>query len=419
MAISQDAATRLACIRQTLACATEPCVKTELLEQLPPMDANTQAAVCIPVAASNNIEAETLPYTLDQLQQQIGEVNFEVVLFLNRPQGKAKDQTLAIAQNAQRHMSNLRILEGEIAQGDLTIGYIRGLLHAVVSERARRAAVQDLCHIVIDADMVWLHQRLVEAHYRKLAVTDADACIGQLDWDHPVLPTRQIPSLIVGSTLMRLLPRYANKHVIETAARGKPVAPSVLEEAVFARNFGRGVLANVSMRDEVYRRVGGYQPLSHGEDYDIMQRIWESGRHRGRYDTLCFGWKKDGIAAASNSRRALWALHAENLPAVKQWDYKGYQGPGDHAQLPDMAAHLWVIPDLASLTRLINESLAAFPLPAELLQSAVVATLRKMGLTAQDYALQLLPADEDTCTAEITITNAEGLLAWLRKQLAP
>ena len=415
--LSNDAATRLSRIRQELACVEEPRYKPELLMQLPSMHLDTRAAVCIPVAASNNIEVETLPYTLEQLRRQVGTMNFEILLFLNRPEGEEQDDTLEIARHAQTSMRNLHIIEAEIAPEKLTIGYVRGLLHGVVSERARRAAIRDLIHVVVDADMVWLHPRLVQEHCNRLISTGADACIGQLDWDHPDLPTREIPGLIVGSALMRLLPKYANKHLIELAGSGASIDPSLLDEVVFARNFGRGVLANVSIRDEAYRRVGGYQPLAHGEDYDIMQRIWESGRRLGRYNTLSFGWKEQGIGVTSNSRRALWALYTEGLPAVRQWDYEGYKGPGAHASLPDMAVYRTVEPDLMLINQLINKSLAAFPLPAVLLRDAITATLKEMGLLKRDYKMRLIATEANIYIAEIVIRNVHGLMTWLCEQM--
>lgn len=419
MQISRDAAQRLARIRQELEGAKAPSFLPELLAQIEPMRRKTRAAVCIPVAAFGEQEINTLPRTLAELRGQRGSVPFEIVLFLNRPHGEQRDKTARIARCEQRRMHNLHVIEGEIPCSVLTIGHIRALMHAVVSERARRAGIANLVHIVTDADMVRLHPYLVDAHMSRLEATGADACIGQLDWDHPDLPTHEIPAVIVGAAVMRLMPKYANKRLIEEAARGVPVDSSLLEEVVFARNFGRGVLANVSIRDEVYRRVGGYQPLAHGEDYDLMQRVWESGRRAGHLGALCFGWEGHGITVASSSRRALWALHAEELPATRQWDYAGYSGPGMHGAVPDMNGYR-AAADLGLVTRLINESLVAFPFPADVLAHAVPATLREMGLRRDDYALLMLPVPEEPrlSIAEIVIIEPSGLKAWLEREQA-
>ncbi|OGZ97343.1 MAG: hypothetical protein A3J10_00455 [Candidatus Sungbacteria bacterium RIFCSPLOWO2_02_FULL_54_10] len=417
MNISSDAARRLARIQQELARAETPSFLPELLEQIPPMRHGTRAVICIPVAAFGEQETETLPHTLEQLEMQHGN-NFEIVLFLNRPEGRHADRTLQIAKYAQERMAHLHMLVSEIPRDKVTIGYIRGLLHAVVSERARRAGINDLVHVVTDADMVWLHPHLVQAHLQRLQKTGADACIGQLGWDHPIIPTREVPALIVGDAIMRLMPKYANKRIIAEAAGGRCMSTHILEEVVFARNFGRGVLANVSIRDSAYRRVGGYHPLAHGEDYDIMQRLWEDGRRAENYGALCFGWREHDVTVTSSSRRALWALYAEGLPIVRQWDYMGYSGPGTHGALPDMGAYRTTEPNAAFLVHLVNESLVAFPLPPSLLSQAVPAVLRDIGIGARDYTLRMVPSDEDPTlrVAEITIGNPDGLLLWVRRQ---
>ncbi|TSC69442.1 MAG: hypothetical protein G01um101466_39 [Parcubacteria group bacterium Gr01-1014_66] len=419
--ISSDAAMRRARIQQELIDIEAPLAPKELLDQIPSMHPETRATVCIPVAAFDDQEVETLPRTLEQLGGQTASIkSFEIVLFLNRPEGESRDDTTEIVKYAERHMPNLYCIDSEIPKDKVLIGYIRALLHGVVSERARRAGLTNLIHIITDADMVWLHPNLIHAHLDRLATTHADACIGQLDWDHLELPTRELPILIVGAAMMRLMPKYANKRLIELASRGVDVDPSHLHEVVFARNFGRGVLANAAIRDQTYRHIGGYQPLAHGEDYDIMQRIWEAGRRLGRYNTLCFGWEEHDIVVASNSRRALWAMHVEGLPMVRQWDYAGYNGTAQckvRNFVPKMDVYRCE-PTVELLTQQINKSLIAFPLPATLLQEAVPMVLEEMGLSMGAYTMQILPVigEPILSVTEITIINPFGLFSWLRQE---
>lgn len=400
----------------------------ELLKQIPPMSEGNLVSVCTPVIACGDQETVNLERTLRLLgEQRMPQSAFEVVVFLNRPQGTPSDGTVEVVREASRRMHNIRCIEAEIplARAGWT-GYIRSLLHAVVSQRARmrRWGARELVHLVLDADTVGMHPDLIAGHLRRLHETGADECIGQLDWNHPEAPTREIPALLVSTRFFLEMLWQTGKRIVEDAYNLEDYNLTHLIQLLFGENFFP-IFANASFTDEAYRRIGGYDPDARIlEECILFRSFWLSRQMRGDLRGLCFGTQKDGVVVASSTRRALWALCKLNppRPVNLQWDYTNDMGDASiRTSIPDLDGfRTRKIYDAELLVNMICQTLTTFPLPPEILQNALPKALRSVGVKKGDYNVEYTPVPSEPllCLARIQITDTTGLCDWVRKQQA-
>lgn len=369
------------------------------ISDLPPLLKTTRAVVCICVAAFGEQECRSIPRLLAELKKQNWDPEFwEIAVFANWPDGEKPDSTLQLLEEARTAFPNLCLLQKAVPP-HTPIGMLRRELHSIISLRAHAAGIDDLVHITMDADTVWVHPELVPSFVRQLKITGADACVGQLDWDNLDIPTAMLPELWLGQELMRLLPKHGNKRLITDPNTPLPL----LMEAIFSpRSFGRGVQSNFAFTERAYQRAGGYLPEPHDEFDSLLRRMWLSRwLQTGDRHALTFGWKEDGIAVISDARRALWALAAAGKPPMRQWDDIPFLAR-DRVRntLPENLRSR--NPGKAELEQQINLTLAVFNLPPEELEYAVKRTLAELGLNA-NLRVKAYPPDPVLGLAQVRL----------------
>lgn len=409
-------------IDQLLAGMVMPSAEEQLINQLPPMKPKTCVAVCIPVAACGGQEEKNLYRTLFLLSRQSMPADyFEVIIFLNRTEGMIPDKTREVAQGISLLMPNLRWIEAEIPrEHGGHIGYIRRKLHAVVSERARRAGIDNLTHIILDADTVSMHPGLIVAHLRRLSETGADECIGQLDWDHPDAPTIEIPAFIASERFMLAMLWETGKRLVELASSGMADDMVQVWQVMFGDNFFP-IFANAAIRDSAYRSVGGYQPLPILEECDLYRRIWLNRLMRGNFGGICFGTAEQGVVVASSTRRALWALKEMERPIIRQWDFSADMSDAHiRSSIPDMGRYRTREVDEELLERMISLSMKPFVMPRAVLEYAIPRAMAAVGVGADEYEVKFtpVPAEPFLVSAEIAFISGHGLKQWVENRQA-
>lgn len=355
----------------------------------------TVAVVCICAAAFGN--QEKLEHTLLQLTHiRLDPKFWRIVVFCNWPRSAEPDKCIEVVQRLKRLLPNLDMIAKAVP--DRTpIALIRRMLHDTVSVNAQRAGIDDIVHITMDADTVRVHPDLVLGFIRRLRQTHADACVGQLDWDHddPHLNSRTLPALRIGNALTGLLPLHGNHRIIASATDHHASDPNVLLEAIFSPSFRHGSHCNFAFTDSAYNRAGRYGAEECDEFPSLLRRMWlYAYANRGQVDSLCFGSAKDGTVVVSDARRALWGIEAGE-PVMCQWKVRPFQNrDGIRTGLPpNLTRH--TSPSFDVIERHINLTFDEFHMPEGLLAHAVQATFHDMGLDSTDYDLMLRPHEPD------------------------
>jgi hypothetical protein len=254
--------------------------------------------VTVAIAVASHQEGEVLYDTLLHYANESDVRQFEVLLFLNRPDRDSKGRPT----NDRRSNTFLRKFMNEYPEvpirtfthtfeGSSTIGAIKGMLHDVTALRHLRAGSVDPIMILNDADLKHASQGYIDAMVTPFDQDAAtDVVMGHLDWDHADF--KQFPQLHVATRLYQMIDRFRRHQAGIKMMAG----------------------ANTAIRLSTYCAAGGTPHLERGEDIAVGQSVRDL---RGGIHTFSEPLTAEGIIQSS-LRRSIVAMR-QGLGPNEKW----------------------------------------------------------------------------------------------------
>lgn len=292
---------------------------------------NTELIITIPAVGFGNQEQNDLTNTLVQLSNDklIIDKKVQVIVLVNRPEGKSKDSTAETARKVASELNiNCTVLESEIP---LKLGNTQGTFSDEMALDKNEAPIGLLRDILnISAMQLWLRSNTAKAPI--LLQMDADFVgfkNGDLttlinyfegykdlqflqctsDWENPNKPLKEIDySLWLGAELMRELPQLVKRYL------GQNIPDKLLQQFIFGEVIQRGIQVPQAERMESIARKGGFG-LNRLKEDELDTNI--------RMTALVFGSKSIGstnqIIFNWSSRRAEQTWKKLRKPPISQW----------------------------------------------------------------------------------------------------
>ncbi len=270
---------------------------------LPPMEPQCRATICIPVAAHE--EQRHIYRTLKAFSRQdVSPDTFEIVLFLNHPSAKkdgsaiGPDRTINEVVRFSQDFPDLRVRSfySVLHPDDAKIGLIRKFLNDVVVMRHywRGREAPEHCLIRTDADTHGVKPGYI-ANYLKLfdRHPNVDAFKGKLDWDWPSY--LKDPALLFGTRLFMALDSFIHSTT---------------------DNIGGGG-ANFAIRTSRYADIGGYDPGSEMAE-DVGLGVALNNMRSGAIEHIAIRCAGAASILYTDNRRGWAALRKGHAP-VCQW----------------------------------------------------------------------------------------------------
>lgn len=262
--------------------------------------------VAIPVAGHE--EAHNIYKTLESyLDQTLDRDKFELLLYVNNPEGLSSDDTLAeIARFKAEHpefAGNIKVFHRNLSQDDAKIARIRKTLNDVAilraNQRKKDASEEDLIVVSNDADTHERNRRYLENFLTKLGGDSTlDAMLGQIDWDKESMMKH--PALHAAARFYMF---------IEQTERLK-------DSAIGSSG------ANFAFKAKAYAAVGGYDASNEtfGED-NVLGGDFRTMRYgAGEKQAIGFGGTRASRVYTS-FRRAVYTFKKEDDAPYNQWNY--------------------------------------------------------------------------------------------------
>ncbi len=288
-----------------------------LANQVGPMSMDVKLAVCIPVAGHQ--EGKNIYRTLENYSHQTEpSKDFEIVLFVNRPENTEPDETIDEINKFKKDYPEMqiRVINEVLPKEKAKIGYVRKVLNDVVLYRhhQRGSDVPDLIMVSNDADNKGLAPTYVENFIHKFEEDpDTDAYLGQLDWDPESYVNN--PLVHVGTRLFQYVDAQSRKKGWHIGSSG----------------------ANFAFRSSIYAGVGGYLAnRAGGEDTALGEAIQSARSGSGRTGIKYGGTRVSRLY--TSSRRAIDSLNSGFAP-IEQWD-KGFSAYDDEVRKIDAGNQL-------------------------------------------------------------------------------
>lgn len=264
-----------------------------------PMSANARAVVCVPVAGHE--EGGQIYETLvNYSYQDAPKDQYEILLFVNHPEGSGEDNTRREIERFQREHPDMpvRMIYKQIPSNQAKMSYIRKYLNDVALYRhhQRGNAAGDIILISNDADLKGVSPRYISNFINKFDRDERiDGMVGQLDWD----PASYIeyPVIHAGTRLFQ----YLNVYIWQGKASNRPSSG-----------------ANFAFRGSIYSGVGGYQTDEErigAEDVVLGQAIRDA-----RANTNTIGYAGSRVSRLYTSSRRAIAAWKEGFTPIEQWD---------------------------------------------------------------------------------------------------
>lgn len=288
-----------------------------MAQDMGPMNPNCRLSICIPVAGHQ--EGENIYNTLKNFSNQTAnKENYELVLFVNRPEKDAKgnavkpDKTLEEILRFKRENPdmNIRISERILPVRDARIGHIRKVMNdAVLLRQLQRGENSpELIMVSNDADNQGVAPEYIENFISKFdSHKEIDSMVGQLDWD---------PKSYIRNPLIHIGTRLFQYDGAQSRTKGWHFNSSG---------------ANFAFRSSIYAAVGGYSSnMKGGEDTDFGAKI--SSAREGAIDKKPIAYA--GIRTSriyTSSRRAEMVMKNHGLSPIEQWD-KGFSAFDDEVR---------------------------------------------------------------------------------------
>lgn len=257
-----------------------------------------KAVACIPVAGHE--EGESIYETLSNYSYQTANSSqYELMLFVNHPEGTKLDKTLDEINRFQSDHPDMpvRVIYKQIPREQARMGIIRKYLNdvALFRHHQRGSGAGDIILISNDADLKGVSPQYIENFIKKFEGNEGvDGFVGQLDWDPESFV--EYPAIHAGTRLFQ----YLNLLVWKGKHGDRPSSG-----------------ANFAFRGSIYSGIGGYQinEQQGAEDVILGQAIRAA---RGGSNTLGYAGARVSRIYTS-SRRAIdaWANH---FAPIEQWD---------------------------------------------------------------------------------------------------
>ncbi|MDO8498424.1 MAG: hypothetical protein Q7S44_01435 [bacterium] len=284
-----------------------------------PMTSECRVAVCIAAAShqeGKNIYKTLLQYTdqRDSKGNLIDPGKYEIILFLNRPDGTTPDNTASEVKKFQREHPEIkaRIIE-KVFPARQPMGIISKYVAdmALLRSRKRTNPIHaDLIMATNDADAELVSKGYINAiirDYENPQKKHIDAALGKIDWD---------PESFI---------QYPGFHV---ANRFIQYIDATIRHSPSKRAIGSSG-ANFTMKSSIYAAIGGYiEDHGAGQDVDLSKMIKDGRRPRNG------GLTKDNFPIdyinpawiVTNPRRGV-SYYRQGRPIVRQWsDFDSRQG---------------------------------------------------------------------------------------------
>jgi len=263
-----------------------------------PPSPNLQAIITIPVAGHEE-EANIYDTLINYTQQQASKDQYEILLFVNHPEGTTLDNTLnEISRFRQNHPDMpIQVMYKRIPKDQAKMAVIRKYLDDAALYRYHQLGEKagDVILISNDADTKGVVPQYIDNFINKFKGNPKiDALVGQLDWD----PASYIeyPAIHAGTRLFQ----YLNLLLWRGKHGDRPSSG-----------------ANSAFKGSIYAGVGGYQinDMPGAEDVILGQAIRDA---RGNSRTIDYGGSRVSRIYTS-SRRAIDAWNNGFAP-IEQWD---------------------------------------------------------------------------------------------------
>ncbi|HCM52062.1 TPA: hypothetical protein DIS56_02940 [Candidatus Saccharibacteria bacterium] len=263
-----------------------------------PKAENPRVIVMIPAAAHQ--EGKNIYHTLAQYarQKDVARDDFEIVVFVNYPEGTRKDTTVKEVKRFQKEHPEIvvKLIEKKLQKNEAKIGWVRKTVADTVIEDLMKRGIdlKDVLLVSNDADSQWIDRRYIRTLIKKAdAQPEVDGFLGFLDWSYDAYKAR--PETLAATRLMQMFESYLR---VKTKGAGSSGA-------------------NFAFRPNIYMAVGGYSEIDKGEDVSLgrMIRGARSGSNTRR--PIAFLGRSSEIV--TSSRRALAKLLKDGGAPIMQW----------------------------------------------------------------------------------------------------
>ncbi len=333
--------------------------------------------IAIPAAGFARQEITSIRQTLEKLSldRTISNGDTGIVILANRPQGEEKDETAKIAEEIIYEKGlNAVVIESEISQNlgvksksfsegmavkenEVPIALLRDILIVAVMKKwlasLTETRVPPLPIILqMDADFEGFKKgdlSNIERYFQKYPQKTFLQCSS--DWDSRERPTKTIPLLKLGATLMLLLPQ-----VLKESLNDPSLPRNSRKQIIFGEAIQRGIQVPQAERIASIAKKGGYGLLRLKEDeLDLnirMSAIVNGLESVGSDSETIFLW---------SNRRAVRSFVEEGAPPISQWVTSFAAMDQVRINPTETSAN-----KQSSELDVINKTLARFPLPVSL-----------------------------------------------------
>lgn len=358
----------------------------EITSNLTPSDFDRPLVIGIPVAGFGGQEYGRLRRLVEELSKDsaVNSGRVQILVFVNRPPGAVPDSTEQLLREAALECNlPLSIVAGEVpalmgrADGPLMAGIdpvkrssvpialIRDILSLSVMRlwAMNPEAMQPPVYLQMDIDFEGFAKGGLSELINRFAINPRLMFLqGTSQFDDKNFPTTAVPVLKLGDDLMRELPLGMKRSLSNCEL------PEVSKiQILFGEAIQRGVQVPQAERLESIARKGGYGLLRMPED-ELDANIRTAALANEFTGVECC----DETVFKWNSRRAILALGCYGKAPISQWavEFRAIDVARDVNSVSsvygDLLAKQQELNSAANMLRIVNQSLARFPVPEQI-----------------------------------------------------